>query len=254
MTHSHNSQGIALVGFDADDTLWRSQDYFDEAQQRFEQILSNYVDLADAGKRLYEYESRNIAFFGYGVKGMALSMIEAAVEITGASIRAADIGRIVSLAKELLRHPVELLPAVREAVEAAAAQHPVVLITKGDLFHQEAKVRESGLSDLFRRIEVVSEKDPATYARLFDEFGIAAQQFLMVGNSLRSDIAPVLALGGWGVHVPYHTTWAHEAEADVCEGQARMRTIGTLAELPAALHELERQSCLQIAPPGEWLA
>lgn len=236
MKNTHG--GIALIGFDADDTLWRSQDYFDEAQLRFENILSNYVDLADVGQRLYGYESRNIAFFGYGVKGMALSMIEAAIDITGASIRAVDIGRIVSLAKELLQHPVELLPGVRDAVQAVAADSPVVLITKGDLFHQEAKVRESGLSELFRRIEVVSEKDPATYARLLTEFGIDAAQFLMVGNSLRSDIAPVLALGGYGVHVPYHTTWAHEAEAQLTTDRERMRTIATLAELPQALQQL----------------
>ncbi len=246
--------GITLVGFDADDTLWRSQDYFDEAQQRFENILAGYVDLADVGQRLYQYESRNIAFFGYGVKGMALSMIEAAIDITGASIRAADIGRIIHLAKELLQHPVELLPGVRDAVAAVAAQHPVVLITKGDLFHQEAKVRDSGLSDLFRRIEVVSEKDPATYTRLLAEFGIDAAQFLMVGNSLRSDIAPVLELGGWGVHVPYHTTWAHEAEATLAHDQARMRTLASLSDLPHTLHELEIQSRLQLAPQGEWIA
>ncbi len=232
------TSGIALIGFDADDTLWRSQEYFDDAQQQFERILANYVDLEDAGQRLYDYESRNIACFGYGVKGMALSMIEAAVDITGASIRASDIGRIVSLAKELLRHPVEVLDGVRAAVEVAAAQYPVVLITKGDLFHQEAKVRESGLSDLFRRIEIVSEKDPATYARLFDEFGVAAAHFLMVGNSLRSDIAPVLALGGWGVHVPYHTTWAHETDAEIAMGRDRMRTLTTIAQLPQALDEL----------------
>ena len=246
--------GIALVGFDADDTLWRSQDYFDEAQQRFESIVAAYVDLADVGQRLYQYESRNIAFFGYGVKGMALSMIEAAIDITGARIRAADIGSIIHLAKELLQHPVELLPGVRDAVAAVAAQHPVVLITKGDLFHQEAKVRDSGLSDLFRRIEVVSEKDPATYTRLLAEFGIDAAQFLMVGNSLRSDIAPVLELGGWGVHVPYHTTWAHEAEATLAHDQARMRTLASLSDLPHTLHELEIQSRLQLAPQGEWIA
>lgn len=252
MDHPHG--GIALVGFDADDTLWRSQDYFDDAQQRFEAVIARYVDLADIGQRLYEVEKRNIAFFGYGVKGMALSMVEAAVDITEARISARDIGRIVELAKDLLRHPVELLPGVREAVAAVAAKHPVVLITKGDLFHQEAKVRDSGLSDLFRRIEVVSEKDPATYARLFEEFGIAASRFLMVGNSLRSDIAPVLALGGWGVHVPYHTTWAHEAEAELSQGQGRMRTIDDLNGLPQALQELEHQSQLQPSPPGEWIA
>lgn len=231
--------GIAMVGFDADDTLWRSQDYFDEAQARFERIVSAYVDLADVGKRLYEYESRNIAFFGYGVKGMALSMVEAAVEITEARISAQDLHRIVGLAKELLRHPVELLDGVRAAVEAVAAEHPVVLITKGDLFHQEQKVRDSGLADLFRRIEIVSEKDPSTYARLLEEFGVPASRFLMVGNSLRSDIAPVLELGGWGVHVPYHTTWAHEAAAQLRHGGDRMRVVPGIAELPQALRELD---------------
>ena len=251
---SNPSGGIAMVGFDADDTLWRSQDYFDDAQAQYERILSAHVDLADLGQRLLDVEKRNIAFFGYGVKGMALSMVEAAVEVTDARISARDIGRIVDLAKQLLRHPVELLPGVREAVAAVAAQHPVVLITKGDLFHQEAKVRESGLSDLFRRIEIVSEKDPATYARLFEEFGVTARGFLMVGNSLRSDIAPVLELGGWGVHVPYHTTWAHETDAELQAGHGRMRTIASLDELPQALQELDHQSQLHPSHPGEWIA
>jgi putative hydrolase of the HAD superfamily len=234
-----SERGIALVGFDADDTLWRSQDFFDQAQADFERIVAGYVDLADVGERLYAVEKRNIALFGYGVKGMVLSMIEAAVEITEARISAGDLHRIVALGKDLLRHPVELLPGVRAAVAAVAAEHPVVLITKGDLFHQEAKVRESGLSDLFRRIEIVSEKDPPTYARLFAEFGIEAGQFLMVGNSLRSDIAPVLALGGWGVHVPYHTTWAHECEAQLDVGSERMRTIDGLAVLPDQVRVLD---------------
>ncbi len=238
MEPARNSTGIAMVGFDADDTLWRSQDYFDAAQVQFERIVSAYVDLADVGKRLYEYESRNIAFFGYGVKGMALSMVEAAVDITGARISAADIHRIVVLAKELLRHPVDVLDGVREAVAAVAAEYPVVLITKGDLFHQEQKVRDSGLADLFRRIEVVSEKDPPTYARLLEEFGVPAGRFLMVGNSLRSDIAPVLELGGWGVHVPYHTTWMHEADAQLRRGGERMRTVAAIADLPQAVREL----------------
>ena len=236
MDHMHN--GIALVGFDADDTLWKSQDYFDAAQAEFERIVAAYVDLADAGDRLYAVEKRNLALFGYGVKGMVLSMIEAAVEITEARISAADLHRIVELGKALLRHPVELLPGVREAVERVAAGLPVVLITKGDLFHQEAKVRDSGLSDLFRRIEIVSEKDARTYARLFAEFGIAPAQFVMVGNSLRSDIAPVLELGGWGVHVPYHVTWAHEADAEVRSGSERMRSIVALDQLPLAMQEL----------------
>jgi putative hydrolase of the HAD superfamily len=235
-------RGIALVGFDADDTLWKSEDYYRDAQAQFERIVGGYVDLADVGERLYAVEKRNLALFGYGVKGMVLSMVEAAVEITDARIGAADLHRIVGLGKALLRHPVELLPGVRDAVSAVAADWPVVLITKGDLFHQEAKVRQSGLSALFRRIEIVSEKDAATYARLFEEFGVAAGQFLMVGNSLRSDIAPVLALGGWGVHVPYHVTWAHEAEGRVEAGAERMREIAALDGLAAAVRALDAQA------------
>lgn len=230
-----------MVGFDGDDTLWRSQDFFDEAQAAFEALLAPYVDLADARlhERLYAVEARNIGIFGYGVKGMALSMIEAAIEITAGRIGAHDVQRIVQLAHSLLRHPVELLPGIREAVEAIAAAHPVVLVTKGDLFHQEAKVRESGLSQLFRRIEIVSEKDVPTYARLIAEFGIDAAGFVMVGNSLRSDIAPVLALGGWGVHVPYHTTWLHEREAELPD-RRRLREAADAAALPAAIADIAR--------------
>ena len=227
-----------MVGFDADDTLWKSEDYFREAQDRFERIVANYVDLADAGDRLFAVEKRNVALFGYGVKGMVLSMLEAAVQITDARISAADLHRIIDFGKQMLAHPVELLDGVREAVEAVASRYPVVLITKGDLFHQEAKVRASGMGDLFRRIEIVSEKDPPTYARLFEEFRVQPRQFLMVGNSLRSDIVPILALGGWGVHVPYHVTWAYEAEAEVREGGERMRSVPDVRGLSAAVDEL----------------
>ncbi len=229
-----------MVGFDADDTLWRSEDYFHAAQDEFEDIVGRYVDLADLRmrERLYAVEKGNIAVFGYGVKGMALSMVEAAVDITDGRIAARDLHRIVQIAKDMLRHPVELLPGVREAVEAVAAAHPVVLITKGDLFHQEAKVRDSGLADLFRRIEIVSEKDARTYARLLDEFEVPAERFVMIGNSLRSDIAPVLQLGGWGVHVPYHLTWEHENEADDVAGHPRLRQVATAAELPEAIHAI----------------
>ena len=231
---------IKLVGFDGDDTLWRSQDYFDEVQLEFERIVGAYVDLADARvhERLYEFEAGNLALFGYGVKGMALSMIEAAVEITAARISARDVHRIVQLGKSLLQHPVELLPGIPEAVAAIAADYDVVLITKGDLFHQEAKVRQSGLSELFRRIEIVSEKDPPTYARVLEEFDLAAAQFVMIGNSLRSDIAPVLQLGGWGVHVPYHTTWGHENEAQVAHDASRLRVAVDAAALPAAVADI----------------
>jgi len=230
---------ISLVGFDADDTLWRSEDYYRDAQRQFEAIVAGYVDLDDVHERLYAVEARNLALFGYGAKGMTLSMLEAAIAITGARIAASDLQRIVELGKALLRHPVELLPGIRDAVAAIARDHDVVLITKGDLFHQEAKVRQSGLADLFPRIEIVSEKDAATYTRVLAEFAIAPAQFLMIGNSLRSDIVPVLALGGWGVHMPYHVTWAHEAQAQLDAAHAaRMREVATPAELPDAVRAL----------------
>lgn len=233
---------LKMIGFDGDDTLWRSEDYFAQAQATFESIVSPYVDLrGDAlHARLYAVEKRNLAVFGYGVKGMALSMIEAAIAITDARITAGDIHRIIETAQSMLRHPVELLPGIRDAVQAVGSRWPVVLVTKGDLFHQEAKVRESGLSDLFQRIEIVSEKDVATYSRLLAEFGLSADEFAMVGNSLRSDIAPVIELGGWGVHIPYHLTWVHEREAALADA-GRAWTIARADELPGALVAIERQ-------------
>ena len=234
------NEHLELVGFDGDDTLWRSEDYYRGAQADFERIIGAYVDLRDAHDRLYAVEKRNLALFGYGVKGMVLSMIEAAVEITEGRVTAQDLHRIVAMGKSLLQHPVELLPGIREAVEAIGEHHEIVLITKGDLFHQEAKVKQSGLADLFRRIEIVSEKDGPTYRRLFEEFELVPSQFAMIGNSLRSDIAPVLALGGWGVHMPYHVTWAHETEADVAHDAPRLRSVVDAGGLPAAVADIAR--------------
>ena len=229
---------IRMVGFDGDDTLWRSEDYYRGAQREFEGLLARYVDLDDVYARLYAVEKRNLALFGYGAKGMTLSMLEAAIEITGSRIEARDLHRIVAIGKSLLQHPVELLPGIADAVAAIARMHPVVLVTKGDLFHQEAKVRESGLAGFFRRIEIVSEKDVPTYARLLEEFGVAASEFVMIGNSLRSDIAPVLELGGWGVHMPYHVTWAHETEASVADDAPRLRRVAGAHELVDAVRAI----------------
>ncbi|WP_133478580.1 HAD family hydrolase [Cognatilysobacter segetis] len=240
---------LKMIGFDGDDTLWRSEDYFAQAQATFESIVSPYVELrGDAlHARLYAVEKRNLAVFGYGVKGMALSMIEAAIEITAGRIDAAAIHRIVQLAQSMLQHPVELLPGIRAAVERVASRWPVVLVTKGDLFHQEAKVRESGMADLFQRIEIVSEKDTATYARLLREFGIAASEFAMVGNSLRSDVAPVVALGGIGVHIPYHLTWVHERDA-MPDAPGRVHAIDHAVELYDVLDAIERGMSVHATP------
>jgi len=235
---------LPLIGFDGDDTLWHSEGYYREANDAFAAIVGRHVDLAD--QRVHEQmlatERRNLQLFGYGAKGMTLSMVETAIAITGSRIDAADIHRLIELGKQVLQHPVELLPGIREAVEAVAETHQVVLITKGDLFHQEKKVAQSGLADLFQRIEIVSEKDPATYRRVLREFDLAPERFVMVGNSLRSDIEPVLQLGGWGVHMPYHVTWAHELDSGLSGNEARMLTVESPAGIPAAIEQLERSA------------
>lgn len=228
------SRSLSLVGFDADDTLWKSEDYYRAAEKQFQAIVGEYIDITNpqTAGHLLAVERRNLGIFGYGAKGMTLSMLEAAIEMTAGRISTADISRILQLGHDTLRHPVQLLDGVREAVAAIAADYPVVLITKGDLFHQESKIDRAGLHDVLPRIEVVSEKDPATYARVLAEFGVAAQDFVMIGNSLRSDAEPVLALGGWAVHMPYALTWAHEQEHGVDAAHPRLRHVSQAVQWP----------------------
>ncbi|RAO76321.1 HAD family hydrolase [Dyella jiangningensis] len=235
---------IKLVGFDGDDTLWHSEGFYQSAHDAFEQIVGHYVDLAHLGlrDRLLATERRNIRLFGYGAKGMTLSMLEAAIDITQSRISATDLHRIIAIGKEVLAHPVELLPGIRAAVEAVAEHHHVVLITKGDLFHQEQKVASSGLADLFRRIEIVSEKDERAYRRVLAEFELSPQHFAMVGNSLRSDIAPVVQLGGWGVYMPYHVTWAHEADSDFVDHTSHVAQVDGPSGIAAAIEELQTRA------------
>jgi len=231
---------LQLVGFDGDDTLWHSEGYYRAAGEAFAEVMARYVDLGDrhVHDTMLATEQRNLALFGYGAKGMALSMVETAIAVSDGRIGAADIHALVELGKSVLQHPVELLPGIREAVEAVAREYEVVLITKGDLFHQEKKVAESGLADLFRRIEIVSEKNAATYRRVLAEFDLPPAQFAMVGNSLRSDIEPVVRLGGWGVHMPYQVTWAHELENGLGADEPRMVTAESPAGIAAAVAQL----------------
>jgi len=234
---------IRWVGFDGDDTLWKSEDYYRQAEQDFEAILAGYIDLGDRRmqQHLLDTERRNLKVFGYGVKGMTLSMLETAIQLTDERISARDLHRVIEIGRATLQHPVDLLPGIREAVEAIARDHEIVLITKGDLFHQEAKIAQSGLADLFHRIEVVSEKDVPTYARVLEELEVEPPGFVMIGNSLRSDIEPVIQLGGWGVHMPYHVTWALETEHGLGEDVPRLVAVTEAAGLPAALAEIERR-------------
>ena len=231
---------ITHVAFDADDTLWHSEGHYRDAQAAYEKLLADYIDIANADvhARLLDVERRNIKRFGYGAKGMTLSMVEAAIAMTEARISATDIQRIVDLGVAVLEHPVELLPGIVDAVAEVAKDFTLLLITKGDLFHQEAKIAKSGLGDWFHRIEIVSEKDVPTYRRVLDEVGIRPQQFLMIGNSPGSDIAPVLQLGASAVYVPYHLLWAMEQGHGFDAASPRLRQVSRAAEIPAAVRAL----------------
>ncbi|MCX7514629.1 HAD family hydrolase [Frateuria hangzhouensis] len=240
---------LELIGFDGDDTLWHSEGYYQAAGAAFKDILGRYVDVADRHVQdsMLATERRNLGLFGYGAKGMTLSMVETAIAMTDARIEARDIHRIVELGKSVLEHPVELLPGIRAAVEAVAARHAVVLITKGDLAHQEKKVAQSGLADLFGRIEIVSEKNEATYRRVLGEFDLAPAQFAMVGNSLRSDIEPVVRMGGWGVHMPYHVTWAHELENGLSGQEPRVLAVESPDGIADAVEHLRGLAAASVA-------
>ncbi len=229
--------GIEVIGIDADDTLWHSEGHFAVTEGRYVELLAPWVDAETVQGALLETERRNLAVFGYGVKGFTLSMIETALTLTDHRIDGAQIERIIQMGKELMGHPVELLDGVADALGQLADGHRLVLISKGDLFHQESKVAASGVAEVFESVEIVAEKDPATYARVLGRLGARPQRFCMIGNSVRSDIAPVLELGGAGVHVPYHVTWAFE-QAEVDESHPRLARIREIREAPAAVAAL----------------
>lgn len=198
------------IAFDADDTLWHNETLYTMTQAKFRELLSDYHDAEWIDRRLYETEMANLHRFGYGIKSFALSMIETAIELTEGRVTGREVQRIIDAAKEMQASPVELLPCVEETLTQLGERYPLMLITKGDLFDQEAKLARSGLSEYFEIVEIVSEKDEDAYRRVLDRHEIKPCHFLMVGNSVRSDIVPVKSLGAEAVHVPYFTTWAHE--------------------------------------------
>lgn len=229
---------IEVVAFDGDDTLWHNETIFSMTQERFEALLEPHVEGTLLHERMLDTERRNVEIFGYGIKGFTLSMIETAIEITDGRVSTDELRTLLDFGKEMLAHPVELLDGARAAIEATSARARVVLITKGDLFDQESKLARSGLGGLFDAIEIVSEKDEARYRRVLARQEVEPAQFVMVGNSLRSDVLPVARIGGHAVHVPYHVTWALE-EADPSDIPPWSWTrIDHLAELPAVLDAL----------------
>ena len=220
------------VGFDGDDTLWHNEGRFHDAQRRLCDLLAPYAVAERLKCQLLSIERRNLQLFGYGVKGFTISMIETAIELSKGRVTAAEIARLIDLGKEMLQAPIEILPGVQETLERLTADgRRLLLITKGDLFDQESRIARSGLAGLFDGIEVVSEKDEATYRRVLRRHRVEPAEFLMVGNSVRSDVLPVLAVGGAAALVPYPLLWEHEV-ADVPSDGARFVQLAGLTDLP----------------------
>jgi putative hydrolase of the HAD superfamily len=229
-----------LIAFDADDTLWHNEILYNRAQERFKELLSGYHSREWIEARLYDTEIRNLKHFGYGIKAFMLSMIETAIELTEGRVQAREIQQIIEFGQEMLRAEVQLLENVHTTIQALAQFYPLMMITKGDLLDQEAKIAHSQLADYFQYIEVVSDKNRARYEKILRRHGVPAKRFLMVGNSLRSDILPVLELGGTAVYIPYPLTWAHEQDVALdlqAPGFYQLEHIGLLPELIARLSE-----------------
>lgn len=231
---------IEVIGLDGDDTLWHSEQLFVDTQQAFRSLLAPHIDLGDDAldAKLVEVERRNLPTFGYGVKAFTLSLVETAIEVTDGNIPGRDLQAVLELGKVLLDHPVQLLDGVAEAIDALTDRYRVMLITKGDLLHQESKVARSGLDELLWRVAIVSEKDEATYQRVLERERVDPGTFVMVGNSVRSDVLPVLAIGGRAVHVPYHVTWALE-HVDHDPEVHDFPVLGSMAELPACIAAMD---------------
>jgi putative hydrolase of the HAD superfamily len=223
---------ITTVGLDADDTLWHNETIFRLTQDRFRELMAEHAAADILHEKLAEVERRNLKLYGYGVKGFTLSMIETAMEVTEHRAPGRLIADILAAGREMLSHPVEPLPGVAEALADLSDGYRLVLITKGDLLHQEQKLAASGLGDLFAAVEIVSEKDARTYETVFARHGTGAARAAMCGNSLRSDVLPALEAGCYAAHVPYPITWAHEM-ADTPDGHPRFAELASIADLPA---------------------
>ena len=221
---------LMIIGFDADDTLWHNEDAFQASHREFEALLADYGDPHEIEDHLFEIESRNMPRYGYGVKAYTLSLIECAIDISDGRVSTAQIASVLDLGHALLDRPVELIDGVEDALDVLGG-HTKMIITKGDLYHQLSRIETSGLAHHFWQTEVVAHKDPATYTRVLGLHGIDPRDFVMVGNSLPSDVLPVMAIGGRAVHVPYHVTWTHELH----DGDHDAPTLEHLGELPDLL-------------------
>ena len=231
-----------VIAFDADDTLWQTERLYVEAQAELRALLSRYIAGERMDEQLYETEMRNLEHFGYGIKAFALSMIETAIELTAGRISARDIQSIITTARRMMAAEIQLIEHVPETVAALAAHHPLMLITKGDLRDQETKLARSGLSKHFRDVEIVSSKALETYRAILEKHHIQPGRFLMIGNSIPSDILPVLELGGTAVYIPWEVTWAHDAAEAPPASQPGFHKLDNIGQLPALVARLESET------------
>ena len=221
---------IKVIGFDADDTLWVNETYFRETEEKFAELLEVYETKNKIDQELFKMEIKNLELYGYGIKGFMLSMIESALEISNNKVSQATIVEILNLGKKMITHPVELLDGVKEVLEQLKDRYRLIVLTKGDLLDQERKLDRSSLSTFFHHVEVLSDKKEENYLNLLEHLEINVKEFLMIGNSLKSDVLPIVNIGAQAVHVPFHTTWKHE-EVSVEKQNANYLTVNSLTDI-----------------------
>ena len=229
-----NFSNIKVIGFDADDTLWVNETYFRDTEEAFAALLEGYETKNKIDQELFKTEIKNLEFYGYGVKGFMLSMVESALEISNNQVSQTTISEILDLGKKMLEQPVELLPDVPDVLSRLKDKYRLIVLTKGDLLDQERKLERSGLSEYFHHVEVLSDKKEENYLHLLNHLQIDVEEFLMIGNSLKSDVLPLLGLGAQAVHVPFHTTWKHE-EVSIKENGYNYLKISRLQDILAYL-------------------
>ena len=223
---------IEIIGLDADDTLWQNEHLYHQAKNKFAQILENYADPEEIIARLDKTEVRNIEFYGYGIKSFALSMIESANVLSKGQLTGDEINKILAEIKEMMAAPVELVAGAEETLKKLSTKYDLMLITKGDSYEQEHKIEHSGIADYFRYLEVVGEKSEASYRKILSQYNLDPTRFLMVGNSIRSDILPVVRIGGMGVYIPNDQTWFHEHASQEEIGEIEFAELERLSQLP----------------------
>lgn len=224
-------QHIKVIGFDADDTLWVNETYFREAENEFARLLSEYETPNKIDQELFKMEMDNLPLYGYGVKAFVLSMVQSALELSNYNISHKTIEAILNIGKDMLNKPVELLDGVEEVLKTLSKKYRLILATKGDLLDQERKLEKSGLTKYFHHIEVLSDKKESNYSNLLNHLDIKPSEFLMIGNSLKSDVLPLVNLKAQAIHVPFHTTWAHEIVSEKETNGKTYKTVKNLKEI-----------------------